>query len=174
MTEFLQLLGTGIGYIVLYLVMIAGIVIIPFGVPGEFLIVIAALILSLATGGQMLSLWVVAILLALGIIAELIEAAAGFLGASQAEGSIWSSFGAITGGIIGAIAGSFVLPIIGSILGALVGTFAGAYIVEYQRSRTFTAANKVARGALIGRILGSIAKVFCGVVMIVIVTFCLL
>lgn len=174
MSDILQLLGTGLAFIVLYLIMLFSVIIIPFGVPGEFLIVIAALVWSLVTGGHAISLWVVAILLGIGIIAELIEASAGFLGASHAEGSIWSAFGAIAGGILGAIIGSFILPIIGSILGALLGTFAGAYLVEYYRTRTFATASSVARGALIGRILGSIAKIFCAVVMIIIVTFYLI
>lgn len=174
MSDIVQILGTSLAYIVFYLTMLAGVIIIPFGVPGEFLIVIAALVWWLVTGGHAISLWVVAVLLGIGIIAELIEAGAGFLGASHAEGSIWSSFGAIAGGILGAILGSFILPVVGSILGALLGTFAGAYLVEYYRTRTFATATSVARGALIGRILGSIAKIFCAVIMIVIITFCLL
>lgn len=174
MSELLETTGSILGYLSLYITMCAGVIVIPLGVPGEFLIVIAALIACILTGGQAISLGVVAVLLGIGIVAELTEALAGFLGARQARGNIWSSFGAIGGGILGAIVGSFVLPVVGSILGALAGTFAGAYAVEYNRTRNFSTANQVATGALIGRILGGIAKIFCAILMIVIVTFALI
>lgn len=173
MTEILQNTGVILGYCLLYLSMLVGVVIIPLGVPGQFLIVVAALVFSLLLP-HALSLWIVVVLLAIAILAELLEAVAGFLGASKAKGSIWSSFGALMGGIAGAIVGSFFLPIIGSLIGALAGTFAGAYAVEYYRTRAMTNATHVAKGALIGRIVGSIIKVFLSLVMIVIVTLALL
>ena len=173
MSEILHNAGLVVGYCLFYLVMLAGVAIIPLGVPGQFLIVVAALAWCLVLP-EALSLWIVAILLGIAILAELLEAVAGFLGASKARGSIWSSFGALLGGIAGAIVGSLFLPVIGSLIGALVGTFAGAYAVEYYRTRAMTSATHVAKGALIGRIVGSIIKVFLSLVMIVIVTVALL
>ena len=173
-TDALQTSGTVLAYCLLYLAMFAGVIIIPFGIPGQFIIVVAALVVMLIAGTEVMSIGMVALLLGLGILAEVIEGAAGFMGASKAKGSIWSSFGALAGGIVGAVVGSLILPIIGSLIGALVGTFVGAYAVEYYRTRTMTNATNVAKGALIGRIVGSIVKVFFAVTMIIIVTLALL
>jgi hypothetical protein len=170
----LQTTGIVLLYCLLYVIMLASVLIIPLGIPGQFAIVVAALAVTLIAGTETISLWVVALLLGMAILAEVIEALAGFLGASKAKGSIWSSFGALGGGIIGAIIGSLILPIIGSLIGALLGTFCGAYAVEYYRTRAIKGATHVAKGALIGRIVGSIVKVFFALAMIVIVTLALL
>ncbi|MFW5923599.1 MAG: DUF456 domain-containing protein [Planctomycetota bacterium] len=174
MSELFQIIGSSLGYLLLYLVMMAGPPLIILGLPGQFIIVIAALIAWVATGGEVISLAVVILLLGIGILAEVLEGLAGFLGAGRAEGSLWSCIGAVVGGILGAVAGSMALPIIGSIIGVLAGTFAGAYIVEYGRTRTLETARHVATGALIGRILGSAAKIACALIMITIVTIYLL
>ena len=161
-------------YIVLYVVMLAGVAIIPFGVPGQFLIAGVAGIFALVAGPQVLSWWTVLGVLGLAVLAELMEATAGFLGASQAEGSFWSSVGAVIGGLAGAIVGSMFFPLVGSLLGAFVGTFSGAFAVEYSRTRALTQSGQVARGALIGRIIASVLKVFMATVMIAVITAALL
>ena len=55
MSDIIQIFGTSLAYILFYLTMLAGVIIIPFGVPGEFLIVIAALVWWLVTGGHAIS-----------------------------------------------------------------------------------------------------------------------
>ena len=174
MTEVLTATGWTIVYVVFYLIMLAGVVVIPLGIPGQFIVAGAALIFSLSTGWHRLPWWSVLILFGLACLAEIIEGIAGFLGAKQAKGSIWSSFGALGGGIVGAIVGSGFLPLIGTLVGALVGTFGGAYLVEYYRTQSHEGSGQVAKGALIGRIVGSVSKVLISLVMIVIVTFLLL
>ena len=159
--------------IVTYLVMFAGVLIIPIGIPGQFVVVAAAGVLALA-GGGIISWWVVLALLALAVLAEVLEGTAGFVGAGKAKGSFWSALGAVAGGLVGAILGSFVLPIIGSLIGAFVGTFGGAFTVEYSRTRDARPSGHVARGALIGRVVGSLIKVFVGIAMIAIVTAALI
>jgi len=174
MSELLQTIGSAAGYCLFYLAMLAGVMIIPLGFPGQFIIVAAACVFSLIAGSDALSWRAVLLLFGIALFAEIIEAVAGFMGARGAKGSIWSSFGAAIGGIIGAIVCSMVAPIIGSLFGAFAGTFAGAYGVEYYRSRTSEGAAAVARGALIGRVVGSFVKVFLAIVMIAVVTFALL
>ncbi|MBS3762127.1 MAG: DUF456 domain-containing protein [Candidatus Brocadiia bacterium] len=171
MAAILETTGAVFGYIVFYLVMLAGMIIIPLGIPGQFIIAFAALGGTLIAGKDALPWWIVLTLFGLAVLAEIIEAIAGMLGASKAKGSFWSSIGAMLGGIIGAVVGSAVLPLIGTLLGAFVGTFAGAYALEYHRTRTVKASATVAKGALIGRIIGSITKVFIALVMIALVTF---
>jgi uncharacterized protein YqgC (DUF456 family) len=174
MFDVLQWIATGLGYMFFYVVMLAGVLLIPFGVPGQFLVAVAASVFAFLCGGDTLSLRIVFVLFGLAILAELIAGGAGFLGAGKAKGSIWSCVGAVVGGITGAIIGSMLLPFVGSILGVLSGTFFGAYAVEYQRCRQGAQATKVASGALVGRIVGTVAKVSIALVMIVIVTIAML
>ena len=166
--------GIVLVYVLLYLIMIAGVLIIPFGVPGQFVMVAAAIVFVLVSGTEVMSLWVVGALLVMAIGAELLEATAGFLGAKNAQGSLWSSFGALGGGLVGAIIGSFVLPVIGSLIGAFLGPFGAAFAVQYTRTQAFSQSGHVARGALIGRIIGSIIKVFTGAAMIAVITIALI
>ncbi len=174
MAGFFSSLSAAVLYCLFYLVMLAGVLVIPLGLPGQFLIAFGALVVTLIAGAETLSWTVVLCLFGLAILAETIEALAGFWGAGKAKGSFWSGVAAIAGGLVGAVLGSLAAPVIGSLFGALAGTFAGAYLIEYYRTRTRSQATRVARGALIGRILGSIAKVFLAISMIVIVTLALI
>jgi len=172
--EVFESAGYAVLYALLYVVMLAGVVIIPFGIPGQFLIVAAGAGFALLAGTQVLSWWTVLVLAGLAAGAELLEAVAGFLGATSAKGSFWSSIGAVIGGLVGAIVGSMMAPVIGSLLGAFGGTFAGAFMVEYSRTSALAESSQVARGALIGRIVASILKVFIAIVMIVVITLALI
>ena len=73
---FLQTIGQIGGVILLYFVMLTGVVIIPLGVPGEFLIVAATLVFILVAGSQVISWWVLVGILVLAIVAEILEAVA--------------------------------------------------------------------------------------------------
>jgi len=154
----------------LYLAMVAGLLVIPLGIPGQFVIVAAAALFTLIVGSTVLPWWVAITLLGLAVAAEVGEAVAGFFGAKQAKGSVWSALGGMAGGIAGAILGSLVAPILGSLGGALAGTFAGAFGVEYYRTSHAGNARAVAKGALMGRLAGSLIKLVAGGVMIAIVT----
>ena len=161
------------GYILLYLVMLAGIVVIPLGIPGEFAILAAVIVLMLFTGTSQVSWLTLVILVCLCLLAELIEAVTGFAGAKY-KGSLWSAFGALVGGLIGTVIGAAFGLIIGALIGALVGTFAGAFLIEYHITRHSGGAACVATHALIGRMIGSAVKVAIATVMLVLVTLALI
>ncbi|NCO57901.1 MAG: hypothetical protein COW73_06690 [Nitrospirae bacterium CG18_big_fil_WC_8_21_14_2_50_70_55] len=154
----------------LYLIMVAGLLIIPLGLPGQFLIAAAAALFTLVMGAEVLPWWVAITLLGLAVGAEVGEAMAGLLGAKGARGSVWGAVGAMAGGLAGAILGSAVAPLLGSVAGGLAGTFAGAFAVEYARGRRMAGAHAVAKGALLGRLAGSLLKLVTGGVMIALVT----
>lgn len=120
--------------------------------------------------------WAIGIGLALALVGELIEFAAGALGAKMGGGSKRSAWGAIFGGFIGAIGGSMVVPIIGTLIGAVVGCFFGALIGEMsgQQASTASEAVKPAIGATIGRVLGTTCKVCIGVLVWVVLSVGLL
>ena len=161
-------------YGVFYVVMFAGVAVIPFGIAGQFIIAFATLVFALIAGAEALSWWVVLCLFGVAVLAEVIEGSAACVGAGRAKGSLWSMASAVVGGIGGAVLGSFVAPVVGTLAGALVGTFGGAYLMEYHLSRTHGKAARVAGGALVGRIVGSITKLVVAICMIAVVTAALL
>ncbi len=116
------------GLIVFYLVLIAGLVIIPLGFPGTWVMVVATLAYLLfgdlnPGGSEWFVLVVVALMAGLG---ELIELGTRIVGSKVARVSNGAIVAAIVGGLIGVIVG---VPIflIGSLLGLLFGVFLGAF-----------------------------------------------
>jgi uncharacterized protein YqgC (DUF456 family) len=172
--EALRIAAIVLGYVVFYVAMLAGMVLIPLGIPGEFITVAAVLVFTLVAGSGVLPWWVFLVVLGLGVLAELLEAAIGFLGPKKARGSIWSCFGAVGGGLAGAVAGSMVGLLLGALLGAFVGTFLGAFAVEYALTKRGRAATDVALAAVAARVVGSVTKVSIAFVMIALVTVALL
>jgi len=161
-----------LGVIVYYLTMLLGILLVPLGLPGEFLVVLATGVFILVAGGEVMGWWVLVVLVLLGILAEVIEFLAGMVGA-KAKGSLWSGVGAVAGGLAGSIIGAPFGLIIGSLAGAFIGTFAGAYLVELYISRHSIQAANVAGTALFARLVGTAVKVAISIIMIIIVTFAL-
>ena len=82
--------------------------------------------------------------------------------------------GALLGGIVGAIVGTFVIPIplVGSLIGALFGCGLGAIIGELNNAKDTRLKDtiKPAAGAVVGRILGTLAKLPCAIAVWVILS----
>jgi uncharacterized protein YqgC (DUF456 family) len=116
------------------------------------------------------TLW---ILLALAVLGEIIEFAAGAMGAAKqgaSRRSIWLSLaGAMAGSIMGATAG-IPIPVIGSMIGALAGgsagAFAGAYLGEVWSQRSHATGVAVGKAAFLGRLWGTLGKFALGAAML--------
>ena len=104
---------------------LAGLVLIPFGLPGLWLIVLAIIGYGWLTDFQTMSAWFLFLVIALALAGELIEAWIGFRFAQRYGGSRRAGWGALVGGLIGAIVG-VPLPVLGSVIGGFVGAFVGA------------------------------------------------
>ena len=146
--------------------------------PGNWLILIFSgiyLYFLPAEYSPRLTLWGFGIAGGLAIIGELIEFAASAAGAAKQGGSrrgmAFSILGAGVGSVTGAILG-MPIPIIGSlvaaVLGGALGAFTGAYLGEKDRLQNERIA--IGRGALIGRLLGTVGKLTMGMIMLVIIT----
>jgi hypothetical protein len=171
--EFLVFILKALGIAVFYLAMFFGVAVIPLGLAGEFVIVIATGVFILVAGSEVIGWWVFATLLLLGIFAEVVEFLAGMAGA-KVKGSFWSGVGAIVGGVLGGLLGASVALIVGGLVGAFAGTFAGAFAVEWLVSKRYGQATHVATLALIARIVGTVVKVVVSLAMIGLVTLALL
>jgi uncharacterized protein YqgC (DUF456 family) len=145
---------------------VAGLVLIPFGLPGLWVIVLAVVGYGWLTDFRTIGTGVMILAIALALLGELIESWLGFRFARRYGGSGRAGWGALIGGLIGAIVGVPV-PLIGSVIGGFVGAFVGAALFEYTHARHYEAAAKAGWGAVLGRAAAAAAKIGLGVVIAV-------
>jgi uncharacterized protein YqgC (DUF456 family) len=124
-----------------------------FGMPGIWLMVLAAAVVEwLQPGEFMFSQLTLYVSGGLALLAEILEFLMGAAGARQAGGSKRGAALAIVGGVIGAILGT-ALPL--PVLGTLIGACPMEQSVE------------AGRGAAIGRFWGTTSKMIIGAVVLV-------
>lgn len=145
-----------LGMAAFFFAQVAALVMIPLGLPGTVLQLVAAALLAWASGGERLAWSWVAGFGALVVVGEVVELLAGRWGARRFGGSSLSGWGALFGGIFGAFMG-IPVPVVGSIIGSFVGTFVGALVVEiYVQGGQVDL--RVGLGALLGRVAATGAK----------------
>ncbi|MFQ5768932.1 MAG: DUF456 family protein [bacterium] len=160
-----------LGQIFFWIVMFVGIVIIPFGIPGTFVIVGNALIYGWLTDFVDITWKFLGVLLIISILAEVIEFFLGAITAGKYGASKLGMFGAIVGGFLGAILGTPIFPLIGTLFGAFAGAFAGAALFEYLGSQDLQKSLRVGFGAFLGSVGGKLTKIAAAVAMVVMVGF---
>jgi uncharacterized protein len=146
---------------------LAGLMLIPFGLPGLWVMVLGVLAYGWLTGFQAVTIGIVSLVVALAVLGEVIEAWLGFRFARRYGGSSRAGWGALVGGLIGAVVGVPV-PLIGSVIGGFVGAFAGAALFEYTRARRTGAAAGAGWGAVLGRAAAAAVKMALGIVIAVV------
>jgi hypothetical protein len=145
-------------------VLLFGLALIPFGLPGLWLMIGAAFVYDLAYP-ESLAGWTLAGMVALAAAAEALEFVLTLRFTKRYGGSQRATLGAIAGSLVGAVVG-VPIPIVGSVIGAFLGAFAGAFVAELTRG-TASDAHRVATGALIGRAAAAATKVAVGVALAV-------
>jgi uncharacterized protein YqgC (DUF456 family) len=145
---------------------LVGLVLIPFGLPGLWLMVLSVLAYGWLTDFQTVTAGIIVLVLVLALLGEVIEAWLGFRFARRYGGSRRAGWGALVGGLVGAVVGVPV-PLIGSVIGGFVGAFAGAALFEYTRARQAGAAAGAGWGAVLGRAVAAAAKMALGIVIAV-------
>jgi uncharacterized protein YqgC (DUF456 family) len=138
---------------------------VPLGLPGIWLMVLAGILYGPLTGTP-LGWGTVGGTAVLAVIAEAVEFALGAHMARRFGGSRRSAWGSILGSLAGAMLLS-PLPVLGPMTGAFVGAFAGAWIAEWSLDRSHDTATRTATGALIGRVVAVAVKVGLGMVIAV-------
>lgn len=156
--------------ILFLLIGIGGLILIPLGIPGTFIVVGSAAGFGAITGWDEISLLVVGILLGLAIGGEILDFGLGMVGANQKGSSKWGMIGAFVGGITGAFLG-IPVPIIGNFLGVFVGAFFGAFILELIWTGDPIQALRVGEGSFVARIFSSLVKISLGVGMLAFYAF---
>ena len=114
---------------ILALVLLVSLVLIPFGLPGLWLMLGAGLVYWIGVPAGGIGFWTFTGAAALVVVAEVLEFTIAGRYARKYGGSRRASWGAILGGIVGAVVGVPV-PVLGSIVGAFAGAFVGAFLGE--------------------------------------------
>jgi uncharacterized protein len=156
--------------LVLGICTILGLVLIPLGLPGLWVMVAGVLGYGWLTDFRSIGVATIAVVLGLAFLGEIIEAWLGFRLARTFGGSRRSAWGALAGGIVGAVMGVPV-PIVGSVIGAFLGSFIGAALFEFSLSRSPDIAVRAGWGAVVGRAIAAAAKIALGVVIAVLGAF---
>jgi len=143
---------------------------VPFGLPGLWLMVLAIVVFAAAGGFGQIGLVIVTIVVVMALIAEGVEAWLGFRFAKRFGGSNRAGWGAMIGGLVGAFVGTPV-PLIGNIVGAFIGAFVGAVVLEYVSNPDVRKSLGAGWGALLGRAAGAALKVTTGIVIAIIAVY---
>ena len=154
------------GIVLLVVCSLAGLVLVPLGLPGLWIMVLGILGFGWLTDFRSVGVWTIGLVLGLAFFGEVLETWIGFRLARRYGGSSRAGWGALIGGIVGAIVGVPV-PVVGSVIGAFLGSFAGAVAFEYATSRRADVALGAGWGALLGRAMAAATKVGLGVVIVV-------
>jgi len=162
--ELLHIAGT----VVFYLALLIGLLIIPLGFPGTWVMVIASLVYMLVgnihPGGS--EVWTLVILVAFAVLGELIELGVRIVGSKVAQVPNKAIVAAIVGGLIGVIVGVPVF-LIGSLVGLLIGIFTGAFIYGWITTKEVHKALWMALATTTSQVVALFAKTGIGIGMII-------
>lgn len=147
--------------LILAVVILLSLVLIVLGLPGLWIMVASAVTYNLIVPGDPIGWFTLVAVAVLALVAELLEFTMTGRYARKYGGSRRAGWGAIIGGMIGAFVGVPV-PIVGPIIGAFVGSFCGALVAELTGGASAGDATRVAKGALIGRVMSTVLKIGIG------------
>jgi uncharacterized protein YqgC (DUF456 family) len=147
--------------------LLAGWLLIPLGLGGNFILLGLALVVAIASGFTTIG-WP-ALLIVGGAVGagEVLEMLLGSLVAARYGASRRGQIGAFLGALIGGVAGTAVLPVIGSILGSFAGTAVGAIVAEKTGGSNRSAGLRAGWGAFVGRAMSIAVKMAIGAGIIV-------
>lgn len=145
--------------VIVLIVMVIGLLgaVIPI-LPGIPLIYAGYFMYGIFTGWQSFGLGTMLFWAAVTILALILDYYAGAMGTRKRGASIFGIWGSVVGAILGVL--------LANLAGLVVGTFLGAYLGELWAGRTGREALQAGKGALLGWLGGTIAKIAIGVIMV--------
>ncbi|HYL21852.1 MAG TPA: DUF456 domain-containing protein [Gemmatimonadales bacterium] len=147
--------------VLLVICSVAGLVLVPLGLPGLWVMVLGVLGYGWLTDFRSVGIGMMGLVVGLALLGEVAEWWLGFRFASRYGGSPRAGWGALVGGLVGAAVGVPV-PVLGSVVGAFVGSFAGAALFEYSRDWRARVAVRAGWGAVLGKAAAAATKVALG------------
>jgi uncharacterized protein YqgC (DUF456 family) len=155
-----------VAYLLLVLAQLAGLALIPFGLPGLWVQVGALAVFAWATGFATVGTYPVVLVVLLALLAETAEFLLAGRYARRYGGGRRAAAGALVGGVAGALLG-IPIPLVGSVVGAMLGSFVGAALLELTTGRGAHPALRAGWGAFLGRVVAMAMKGGLGVVVAV-------
>ena len=158
--------------VILILLNACWLVLVLFGLPGNWLIVISTSLFAWWWAEDaVFSLYTIIGITILAILGELVEFLGGLGGAKKAGAGWRGSLGALIGAVTGAILGTFVIPIpfFGTLIGACVGAGLGAWALESAAGQQIQKSARFGLGASLGVLLGTTTKFVIGMLIWLIV-----
>ena len=149
-------------FLLLLATVLIGLILIPLGLPGIWLIVFGVVGYGWLTDFREVGGGIIAFAVGLAALGEVLEAWVGFRFAARYGGSRRAGWGALAGGLVGAVVGVPV-PVVGSVIGGFVGAFVGAAVLEYTNARRSDVAARAGWGAVLGRAAAAAMKMALGV-----------
>lgn len=159
----METFGTIAWLVLLDLVLAAGLLAIPLGLGGNFILLGAGLVVGIVTGFREVGWIALAVAAIFVLLGELVEAVLGSLVAQRFGASRWGMLGAFVGGILGAIVGTAMLPVIGSLFGSFAGAAAGAVALELAAGKDRAPGLRAGWGAFLGKVLSTAFKLAIGI-----------
>ena len=154
------------GVLLLAAASLIGLLLIPFGLPGLWVILLGIIGYGWITDFLAVSTGFLILAIALALLGEILESWIGFRFAKRYGGSSRAGWGALVGGLVGAVVG-VPIPIIGSVIGGFVGAFIGAALFEYTNARHAEGSVRAGWGAVLGRAAAVAIKMGLGLAMVV-------
>lgn len=142
-------------------------VLVVFGLPGNWLIVISTCLFAWWRWGDgVFSIYTLIAIIVIAIIGELVEFFGGIRGAKKAGASWPGSVAALVGALTGAVIGTFLIPILllGTLIGACIGAGLGAWAIEFARGKKIEESVRYGLSAGLGELFGITSKFALGVV----------
>jgi len=138
--------------IILLLILLVGVLLLPVGIPGNFIGAFLILIYYIIEGAETFNFYHFIIVFLFAVSCEILDYFAGVMGARKFGASKLGLVGAFFGAIFGLIIGSSLLPFIGTIAGVFLGLFFGTFIMEIIFVRkNMQDSIKAGFGAMLGR-----------------------
>ena len=159
----METFGTIAWLVLLDIVLVAGLLAIPLGLGGNFILLGAGLVVAIVTGFREVGWVALVIATAFAVIGEIVEAILGSLVARRFGASRWGMLGAFVGGILGAVVGTAWLPVIGSLVGSFAGAAAGAIAAELATGKGRAPGLRAGGGAFLGKVLATAFKLAIGI-----------
>jgi hypothetical protein len=156
------------GYLLVAAAQVVGLLLVPLGLPGLWLMLAGAVIHQLVAIPAPIGWLAIGICAVLAGLAEALEFGLSVRYTKRYGGSSRAGWGSLLGGLVGAVMG-VPIPIVGSVIGAFAGSFLGALLAEYTVTSDHGAAGRAAWGSLIGRVVATVAKTALALVIAVIV-----
>lgn len=160
-------MSSTLAILLLALCCVAGLLLIPFSLPGLWVMDLGVIGFGWATGFRSVGVGTIALVAGLALVAEIIEWWLGFRMTERYGGSTRAGWGAFFGGIVGGMMGVPV-PVLGSVIGAFIGAFVGAALFEYTRTRSADVAARVGWGAVLGRAAAVGVKMGFGFIILIV------